>query len=86
MTRRDANLLLDGALLVGGAVALLDNAFVHWVLGWHRLVEGWAGTLYAEIALSVAGAGMLVSAFIRLRRHTSGVTPASSADGRSEEE
>lgn len=71
MTRRDANVLLDGALLVGGAVAFLDNALVHWVLGWHRLVEGWDGTLYAEIALSIGGVGMLALALIRLRRRKS---------------
>jgi hypothetical protein len=68
VTRDEANLLIDGALLTGGAVAVFDNALVHWVLRWHRLVEGWSGTLYAELALSLAGAGMLVAAVTRLRR------------------
>jgi hypothetical protein len=61
--------LLDGVLLMGGAVALFDNALVHWVLGWHRLVDGWSGTLYAELALSLAGTAMLAVAVTRLRRH-----------------
>lgn len=66
--RREANVLVDGALLTGGALAVVDDALVHWVLGWHRLVQGWSGTLYAEAALSLAGAGMLGVAVTRLRR------------------
>jgi hypothetical protein len=68
VTRREANLLIDGALLTGGVLAVVDNALVHWVLRWHRLVQGWSGTLYAEVALSLAGVGMLVVAATRLRR------------------
>jgi hypothetical protein len=66
MTRRDANVLIDGALLLGGAVAVVDNALVHWVLGWHRLVEGWSGTVYAEVALSLLAVAMLAVAGTRL--------------------
>lgn len=68
LTRGEANALLDGALLVAGVVAVFDNALVHWVLGWHRLVEGWPGTIYAELALVAIGAAMLGAALVRLRR------------------
>jgi hypothetical protein len=68
VTRREANVLIDGALLTGGVLAVFDNALVHWVLGWHRLIQDWSGTFYAEMALSLAGVGMLVVAATRLRR------------------
>jgi hypothetical protein len=87
MTRRDANVLIDGALLLGGAVAVVDNALVHWVLGWHRLVDGWSGTVYAEVALSLLGAAMLAVAGTRLhRRAGEAATCAPPYDPRGDEE
>lgn len=72
MTGRDRQLLLDGALLLAGVLAVVDNALVHWVLGWHRLVEGWSGTLYAEVALSATGLAMIALALVRLQRRSRG--------------
>lgn len=72
MTGRDRQLLLDGALLLAGVLAVVDNALVHWVLGWHRLVEGWSGTLYAEVALSFTGLAMIALALVRLQRRSRG--------------
>lgn len=36
--RTDA--ILNGALIVIGAAAGIDNIVFHWILGWHRLIEG----------------------------------------------
>jgi uncharacterized membrane protein len=33
---------LDGALIAVGALAVVDNVVVHWLLGWHRLVDDWS--------------------------------------------
>lgn len=32
--------MLNGALIALGALAILDNVVVHWLLGWHRAVPG----------------------------------------------
>ncbi|TYL36121.1 hypothetical protein CV102_24120 [Natronococcus pandeyae] len=36
--RTDA--MLNGALMVIGAAAVVDTVVFHWVLEWHRLIEG----------------------------------------------
>ncbi|WP_306060465.1 DUF2243 domain-containing protein [Natronococcus wangiae] len=36
--RTDA--MLNGALIVIGAAAVIDNIVFHWLLGWHRVIEG----------------------------------------------
>lgn len=73
-TRRDANVLIDGALLLGGTLAVGDTVLVHWVLGWHRLIEGWSASLHAEVALVVMGVSMLALAIVRIRRRATGRT------------
>ena len=57
----------DGALLGLGIAAVLDNLFFHWLLQAHRFVEGWAGSIYVEAALVVAGAIVTVVGARRLR-------------------
>lgn len=32
--------MINGALVVIGAAAIIDNVVFHWLLGWHRLIEG----------------------------------------------
>jgi len=55
--RNDA--LVNGALIAIGALGILDNLVVHWLLGHHRAVPG-PHALAAEIALVAASAGLLV--------------------------
>ena len=55
--RNDA--LVNGALIAIGALGILDNLVVHWLLGLHRAVP-WRHALAAEIALVAASAGLLV--------------------------
>ena len=73
--------MVDGGLLVAGALAVLDNALVHWVVGWHRLIEGWSGTLYAEVALMAVGMAMLLLAVVRVRRRARGASHLPHARG-----
>jgi hypothetical protein len=56
-SRTSAN--LNGALIVIGLLGTLDNVLVHWILGLHRLIEGSAYTLHAEIALVISSSAIL---------------------------
>jgi uncharacterized membrane protein len=68
--RREVDAMIDGALIAVGALAVLDNVVVHWLLGWHRLVEGWphGANLAAEVALVVLGLAMLGAGLWRRRQ------------------
>lgn len=48
-------------------MAVVDNAVVHWVLDWHRLVPGRHAAV-AELVLLVAGFVMLAGGWL-LARH-----------------
>jgi hypothetical protein len=61
--RTSAN--LNGALIVIGLLGTLDNVLVHWILGLHRLIEGSAYTLHAEIALVIASSAILAIGIYR---------------------
>jgi uncharacterized membrane protein len=63
--RNDA--LVNGALIAIGALGILDNLVVHWLLGLHRAVPG-RHALAAEIALVAASTCLLVFGVWRERR------------------
>ena len=63
--RNDA--LLNGALIAIGALGVLDNLVVHWLLGLHRAVPG-RHALAAEIILVAVSTGLLVLGVWRERR------------------
>jgi hypothetical protein len=54
MTER-SDALLNGALIALGALAILDNVVVHWLLGLHRAVPG-PNALAVEWFLIAVGA------------------------------
>ena len=56
--RTDA--MLNGALLVIGAAAVIDTIVVHWVLGWHRLIEGMADPTLFLLEVGVVLIGLVV--------------------------
>jgi uncharacterized membrane protein len=64
--RTDA--MLNGALILAGLVASLDNIVVHWILGLHRLVQDSEFTLHYEIALAFFGLVLIAVGLIRERR------------------
>ena len=51
--------LINGALIAIGALGVVDNVVVHWVLGLHRAVPG-PYALEVELALVALSAGLLV--------------------------
>jgi uncharacterized membrane protein len=60
MSQKQRNgVLINGALMVLGALAIIDNIVVHWVLELHRVYEGeW--TFQMEFVLVALGAVLLV--------------------------
>jgi len=64
--RTDA--MLNGALIALGALGILDNVVVHWILGWHRAIEDHPHTLEIEIGIVAVSTAMLVTGFVRERR------------------
>jgi uncharacterized membrane protein len=66
--RSDA--IVNAVLMLLGAMAVIDNVVVHWVLQWHRLNEGWddGQNLLAEAALVVVGVVMFTIGLRRERR------------------
>jgi uncharacterized membrane protein len=65
-SRTDA--MLNGALIALGALGILDNVVVHWLLGWHRPIEHSPYALEAEIGIVAVSAAMLIAGFVRERR------------------
>ncbi len=61
---------VSGALVGLGALAVIDNVIVHWLLGWHRLNEMWSHerNLMGEVVLVVLGIAM-VALGLRRERH-----------------
>lgn len=57
-----SNALFNGALVLAGAAAALDTIVVHWVLGWHRLIEGMADPGLFVLELGVVLAGLVLFA------------------------
>jgi len=62
--------MLDGALIAVGTLAVVDNVVVHWLLGWHRLVQQLShqANLVGEILLVALGIAMVSLGVHRLRR------------------
>jgi uncharacterized membrane protein len=60
MNRKQRNdVLINGALMALGALAIIDNVVAHWVLELHRVYEGeW--TFQVELALVALGTVLLV--------------------------
>jgi hypothetical protein len=42
-----------------GALAVFDNVVFHWLLEFHRFKDGWAGSVYVEVALVLLGGVMV---------------------------
>jgi uncharacterized membrane protein len=69
VTRRDRNdVMANAALIVLGALAVVDNVVFHWLLAFHRFKQGWPGSIYVEVLLVVIGAVMVTLGFVRERR------------------
>jgi hypothetical protein len=72
---------VNGALIAMGALAVVDNVIVHWILGWHRLIDDWSheANLAAESAMILLGAVMLAIGVrgerSQLRARRSGQSP-----------
>lgn len=64
--RNDA--MLNGGLIALGALGIIDNVAVHWILGWHRAIEGHPHNLQIEIGIVAASAAMLTAGVWRERR------------------
>ena len=64
--RNDA--MVNGALIALGALGIIDNVVVHWILGWHRAIEDHPHTLEIEIGIVAASAAMLTAGILRERR------------------
>jgi uncharacterized membrane protein len=62
------NTLVNGALIAVGALAIIDNVVFHWLLGFHRLIEGWDYNLYGEAFLVALGVAMIALGVARERR------------------
>jgi uncharacterized membrane protein len=63
--RTDA--MINGALMAGGLIAILDNVVAHWILQLHRAIPG-PHPEPVEAALVVLGAVLLVVGVWRERR------------------
>ncbi len=63
---------VNGALIALGALAVVDNTVVHWLLGWHRLIDSWShsANVTGEAALVLLGLSMVAVGFVRKRRRT----------------
>jgi uncharacterized membrane protein len=57
--------VLNGALIAIGALGIYDNVVVHWILGWHRAIEGSPYSLHIEIGVVTVSALMLASGVAR---------------------
>lgn len=66
VTRDDA--MVNAALIALGALAVVDNVVFHWALQFHRFKDGWAGSIYVEVTLVLAGAAMVLVGALRERR------------------
>lgn len=55
-----------------GALAVVDNIVVHWILGWHRLNDAWShqANLAGEGALVLLGVVMVAVGLVGERRRT----------------
>ena len=58
MHRERADALINGALISMGALGVVDNIVVHWLLGLHRAIPGPYATP-VEVILVVLSAGLL---------------------------
>jgi hypothetical protein len=67
--------MLNGALVALGALGILDNVMVHWILGWHRAIEGSPYALHMEIGVVAVSAAMMATGIVRERRARSAVRP-----------
>lgn len=62
------NSMVDEALVALGLLAVLDNVVSHWLLGAHRVVTSWSGSVYVEVALVLVGVGLVTLGVRRQRR------------------
>jgi hypothetical protein len=63
--RNDA--MLNGAMIIVGALGVFDNVVVHWILGWHRIIEDHPHALELEIAAVAVSTAMLATGIVRER-------------------
>jgi uncharacterized membrane protein len=59
--------MVNGALVVVGALGIVDNVVIHWILGLHRAIEGSPYTLHVEIGLVAVSTLMLAAGLLRER-------------------
>jgi cobalamin synthase len=64
--RNDA--MLNGALIALGTLGVFDNVVIHWILGWHRAIEGSPYSLEIEIGIVAVSSAMLIAGVVRERR------------------
>jgi hypothetical protein len=64
--RNDA--MVNGGLIALGALGIIDNVVVHWILGWHRAIEDHPHNLQIEVGIVAASAAMLTAGVWRERR------------------
>lgn len=66
MNDKERNLiLLNGALISLGTVAILDNVFSHWLFKWHQILPDRERSLFLEAGLFAAGVIMLILGLYR---------------------
>jgi uncharacterized membrane protein len=71
--RARSDAVLNGALIAVGALGILDNIVVHWLLQLHRAVPG-PHALEVELSLLALSAGLFILGVwreLRARRHES---------------
>lgn len=57
-----ADTVVNGALMVIGAAGVVDTVVFHWLLGWHRLIEGVPDPTMFLLELGVVLVGVVLLA------------------------
>lgn len=66
--RTDA--MINGALILIGTVAIVDNIVFHWLLGWHRVIEGVPDPEMFLLELSIVLIGVILLSVGTWREYT----------------
>jgi len=67
--------MINGALIAVGTLGVVDNVVVHWILGWHRAIEGSPYSLQMEIGIVAVSAAMVATGIVRERRSRAATRP-----------